>query len=171
MAIVCVGLLKALFTRHALRFYLFLSVYGLFWLGQLYQVTALLLSKGVSTSMGGWYLYSVIWAEIILAVVALRALLAERYRSYAFAALLAAVAVTDLYGMHSALLPYYVKVARNSWDLSRLLINQPSLLGHHGLFVLWGAYIVSTIALVVMGMVLAFQTAQNSKSVSTLRNG
>ena len=171
MAIVCVGLLKALFTRHALRFYLFLSVYGLFWLGQLYQVTALLLSKGVSTSMGGWYLYSVIWAEIILAVVALRALLAERYRSYAFAVLLAAVAVTDLYGMHSALLPYYVKVARNSWDLSRLLINQPSLLGHHGLFVLWGAYIVSTIALVVMGMVLAFQTAQNSKSVSTLRNG
>jgi hypothetical protein len=74
----------------------------------------------------------------------------------------AAIAVTDLYGMHSALIPYYVRVGKGSWDLSRLLINQPTLLGHRGLFVLWGCYIVSTVALVVMGMFLAFKRRENS---------
>jgi len=168
MAVVCVGLLKALFTQRDSRFYFFLSVYGLFWLGQVYQVTALLLSKGISTSMGGWYLYSVIWVEVILAVVALRSLLPERHHSYAFVVLLAAIAVTDLYGMHSALIPYYVKIGKGSWNLSRLLINQPTLLGQRGLFVLWGGYIISTAALVAMGMHLAFKTPRRTGGDSTL---
>jgi len=162
MAIVCFGFSKALFTRRDPRFYLLLSVYGLFWLGQGYQVTALFLSKGVSTSMGGWYLYSVIWAEVILAVVALRSLVTERYQRYVFAVLLVAIAITDLYGMHSALIPYYVKDANGSWDLSRLLINQPTLLGHRGLFVLWGGYILTTLVLLVIGMFLAFKRRENS---------
>jgi 4-amino-4-deoxy-L-arabinose transferase-like glycosyltransferase len=161
MAVVFFGLIRALFTRRNPRFYFFLAVYGLFWVGQGYQVTALLLSKGLSTSMGGWYLYSVIWAEVILAVVALRSLLTERYQLHAFAVLLAAIAVTDLIGMHSALIPYYVKVGKGPWDLSRLLINQPTLLGHQGLLVLWGCYIVSTAALVVMGMGLAFKRREH----------
>jgi hypothetical protein len=169
MAVVCVGLLKALFTQRDSRFYFFLSVYGLFWLGQAYQVTALLLSKGISTSMGGWYLYSVIWVEVILAVVALRSLLPEKHHSYAFVVLLAAIAVTDLYGMHSALIPYYVKIGKGSWNLSRLLINQPTLLGQRGLFVLWGGYIISTAALVAMGMHLAFKTPRSTGGDSTLK--
>jgi 4-amino-4-deoxy-L-arabinose transferase-like glycosyltransferase len=163
MAVVGVGFFKALFSRQNRRFYFFLSVYGLFWLGQAYQVTALQLSKGVSTSMGGWYLYSVIWAEIILGVVALRSLFAEKYHSHVFAVLLAAIAVTDFYGMHSALIPYYVKIGKGSWDLSRLLINQPSLLGRYGSFVLWGGYVVSTVVLLVMGVVLAFKSNSRAR--------
>jgi hypothetical protein len=167
MMLVFVGLLKALFVQRNSRFYLFVSIYGLFWLGQAYQVTALLLSKGVSTAMGGWYLYSVVWAEVILAVVALRSVLPSKYHTYAFAFLFFAIAATDLYGMHSALIPYYVKVGKGSWDFSRLLINQPALLDHTGLFVLWGIYVVSTFVLI--GMALVFTGAHDSKLLSTPR--
>jgi 4-amino-4-deoxy-L-arabinose transferase-like glycosyltransferase len=162
MTVTFYGFLRSRPALHDSRAVLLLSFYVFFWLGQAYQVAALFLSKGSSTAMGGWYLYSVIWAEVLLGTVAIRSLVPTGWRGRAFNAILIAIAVTDLYGLHAELIRYYARPANGgALELSRLLLNQPHLLGGYGLGILWFIYIAATVALVIMGL-------QSSKRYSAL---
>ena len=44
------------------------SIYGFFWLGQLYNVLLLYLTKGLAGSMG-WYMHAVMGSEVVLCAV------------------------------------------------------------------------------------------------------
>jgi hypothetical protein len=57
------------------------ALYGLFWLGQLYNAALLFLSKNFGTSMG-WYMYAVIGAEVVLCYGGLRALVPKRFSAW-----------------------------------------------------------------------------------------
>jgi hypothetical protein len=133
-----------------------LDFYLLFWIGQLYQVAMLFLSKGSSTSMGGWYLYSVVWVEVALGIAGLFQLVRPSSRYYVVATLLIVVAAVDVYGIHAVSIPYYAHaVSIRSLDLSRLLINKPLFIGMKEFVVLWISYFVSTCIIVVIGIVTA----------------
>ena len=83
-----------------------LAVYLCFWLGQIYNVVLLYMSKGLAGSMG-WYMYAVVGAEVTLCVAGLRSL-APAHMSRWVAALGAAMfAVLDLYTVHGVAIPYY----------------------------------------------------------------
>jgi hypothetical protein len=152
MAVTLYGFLRSGRTLREPQTLVLVSFYLFFWLGQAYQVTELFLSKGSSTAMGGWYLYSVIWAEIILAAVAIRSAFSAKSRPYIYAVLVVAIAITDLHGVHANLIPYYAQLDDSgTLMLSRLLLNQPTMLGANGLGVLWVLYVVSTLTLVGMG--------------------
>jgi 4-amino-4-deoxy-L-arabinose transferase-like glycosyltransferase len=152
MAGAVLGFAKAARSSLDSRAGLLLSLYAFFWLGQAYQIVMLFLSKGTSTAMGGWYLYCVIWAEVILATIGLRALIPARWHSYGFVILLVALAVTDLYGVHVVYAPYYA-YTESLWsvDLSRLLMNKSGFLVSGGLALLYALYVLSTATLVVAG--------------------
>jgi len=81
-------------------------VYAFFWLGQLYNVVLIYLSKGVATSMG-WYLYAVVGAEVALCTAGLCAILPVNLRRFAPAAGVFLFAALDLYTMHAIAIPYY----------------------------------------------------------------
>jgi hypothetical protein len=93
-----------------------LAIYLNFWLGQLYNVVILYLSKGLSGSMG-WYIYAVVAAEVTLCVAGLRGLLPRRV-SPRIAATIPAIGATlfallDLYTVHAAAIPYYAGIIRH----------------------------------------------------------
>ena len=83
-----------------------LAVYLSFWLGQLYNVLLLYLSKGLGGSMG-WYLYAVVGAEVTLCVAGLRA------SRGAIAAGAIMFALLDLYTVHGVAIPYYTGMIRH----------------------------------------------------------
>jgi len=98
-----VGLIRA--VRRPAMLWL-LSVYAAFWLGQLYNVVLIFLSKGVPTSMG-WYLYAVVAAEIVLCVAGLRGILPKRASNWPLAAGVLLFGLLDLYTVHAIAMPYY----------------------------------------------------------------
>jgi len=83
-----------------------LAVYLSFWLGQLYNVAMLYLSKGLSGSMG-WYMYAVVGAEVTLCVAGLRGLLPRRLSLWIPATGATLFALLDFYTLHAVAIPYY----------------------------------------------------------------
>jgi hypothetical protein len=100
------GGLKAT-TQKPQSCFLFPILYGFFWLGQCYQILMLFISKSSSTAMGGWYLYSLVWAEVILFVAGIFAVIPMRFRKHLLRTFIAAMAVLDIYSLHFVAIPYY----------------------------------------------------------------
>jgi len=90
-----------------------LLVYLCFWLGQLYNVALLYLSKGLAGSMG-WYMYAVVGAEVTLCMAGLRRLTPARARRWIAVAGAAMFALLDLYTVHAVAIPYYTGMIRHS---------------------------------------------------------
>ncbi len=84
-------------VRHR-RYDALLLFYGMFWLGQLYNVLLLFLAKGASTSMG-WYLYAVVLPEVVLLAVGLR--------RWGLLAVTVCCAALDVYTVNFVSLPFY----------------------------------------------------------------
>src|SRR5215467_12127387 len=69
-----VGTANVLLRRRDTPFFVVFSFYAVFWFGQIYQIVCLYLSKHSSTAMGGWYLYSLVTAEMVLVMVAVNSI-------------------------------------------------------------------------------------------------
>jgi hypothetical protein len=133
-----------------------LAIYGMFWLGQLYNVLLLYLSKGLPGSMG-WYMYAVIGAEVVLCVAGF-----GRFGRWAAAAGAVLFAVFDLYTVHAVAIPYYTGMIRHKPNgaLEALHLDRFRALGFSGAFerlsvvsphlliVLWSLYLAATAGLV-----------------------
>jgi hypothetical protein len=89
-----------------------LLVYLCFWLGQLYNVALLYMSKGLAGSMG-WYMYAVVGAEVTLCMAGLRSLMPARASGWIAAAGAAMFALLDLYTVHAVEIPYYTGMIRH----------------------------------------------------------
>ncbi len=147
-----------------------IALYLSFWIGQLYNVLLLFLTKGLAVSMG-WYLYAVAAAEVALAIAGLRAISppALRRRIPSLGVLL--FVLLDLYTIHAVAIPYYTGVIahRNNGALAALhlpdiarigipaILNRLSayktgVLNEPVLAVLWAAYFVATVALIPIGL-------------------
>jgi 4-amino-4-deoxy-L-arabinose transferase-like glycosyltransferase len=152
-AVCAFGVARIVSRSRTPEVFMLLSFYGLFWIGQLYHVAMLFISKGSSTSMGGWYLYSTIWAEVALGIAGLLQLVGANYRKHVLAVLLVATAAVDVYGLHVVSIPYYTQSSA-IWlsDLSRLLINKPTFIAMKELSFLWVGYILSTVTIVALGI-------------------
>jgi len=103
------GLVRA-FKQPAIR--TLLAVYLCFWLGQLYNVTILYISKGLAGSMG-WYMYAVVGAEVTLCVAGLRSLMPATASRWISAGGAAMFALLDLYTVHGVAIPYYTGMIRH----------------------------------------------------------
>jgi len=147
-----------------------LVVYFCFWLGELYHVVLLFVTRGVATSMG-WYLYAVVGAEVTLCVVGLSAILPGKLRAAAAPAGVFLFALLDLYAAHAVAVPYYSGLIRHrpngalaalrfadlrSIGLPALFQRLSSFKGDfvspHLLMGLWATYAAATIVLVVAAM-------------------
>ena len=82
------------------------TIYGFFWLGQLYNVLLLFMAKGASTSMG-WYMYCVVAAELVLLVLGIQILLPKRFRRWAISILILLTVALDFYTVTFVSIPYY----------------------------------------------------------------
>ena len=136
-----------------------------------------------SISMGaGWYLYSVIAAEVVLLALGIRALLPANASRWALAAVCWLAAALDLYTMHFLLMPYHsglirhdasgslasfkLPVLKSASLFERISLNKPLDAGP--IAALWLAYLCATIGLFVLAALAAragwFETRQNGKS-------
>ena len=104
-----VGLMRSL-RRPAIG--VLLSIYLCFWLGQLYNVALLYVSKGLAGSMG-WYMYAVVGAEVTLCVEGLRNLVPGKASRWIAAAGVGLFALLDLYTVHAVAVPYYTGMIRH----------------------------------------------------------
>jgi len=158
------GLLRLL-RQPATR--ILLAVYTAFWIGLLYDVVLIYLSKGMATS-GGWYLYAVVGAEVALCLAGLYSVLpAWVHRWVAFGGALL-FALLDLYTVHAVAIPYYSGMIRykangaiaavHMADLrrvgvadafERLVAYKGAVLSAPWLAVLWLAYLAGTLVIVI----------------------
>jgi len=129
-------------------------VYGFFWLGQCYQILMLFISKSSSTAMGGWYLYSVVWAEVILFVAGIFAVVPMRFRKNLLRTFIAAMAVLDIYSLHFVAIPYYAKTRQLfSPDFFRLVQDKPQFINSSALVFLWILFFLGTGLTVLSGCI------------------
>jgi hypothetical protein len=146
-----------------------LAVYAAFWIGLLYDVLLIFLSKGMATS-GGWYLYAVVGAEVTLCLAGLYSILPARvHRWVAFGGALL-FALLDLYTVHAVAIPYYTGMighkasgaiaALHMADLrrvgvadafQRLASYKGTVVSAPWLAALWAAYLVATLAIPIIG--------------------
>jgi hypothetical protein len=134
------------------------GIYGLFWLGQLYNVLLQYLTKGLAGSMG-WYMYALVACEVVLCAVAF-----GRCRVLAVALGTILFCLLDLYGMHWLAIPYYagiighrangalgalhiseIRAAGFEAMFERLAVNKWPLISQRVLIVLWILYLAGTI--------------------------
>jgi len=106
------------------------SIYGCFWLAQLYNVLLQYLTKGLAGSMG-WYMCAVVACEVVLCAVAF-----GRFRIWATAIGAILFGLLDLYGMHFRAIPYYSGIIGHQANgvLAALHVSQYRALGFHALF-------------------------------------
>lgn len=142
-------------------------VYAAFWIGQLYNVLLIYLSKGVGTSMG-WYLYAAVGAEVALCTAGLCAVLPVRARRWTPAAGVFLFAWFDLYTIHGLAIPYYTGLIRHKangataglhwadlravgWDgaFERLAAFKGPAISEPMLIALWLLYLLATLAVIV----------------------
>ncbi len=152
-----------------------LALYGFFWVGQLYNVLLLFLSKGASTSMG-WYMYCVVAAEITLLVVGLQSVTPIRGRSWVLAALILCLAALDVYTVHFVSIPYYTGLIAHRPNgflaafslrqmiglrelLYRLCVNRAVRLTPVTLGVVWTCYAAATSILIGLPFWLGSKSA------------
>jgi 4-amino-4-deoxy-L-arabinose transferase-like glycosyltransferase len=127
-----------------------------------YQVTLAQIVYGKPMT-NGWYLYCLVFAEIVLVCAGLMALLPHRRRIFAPIGLVGCFVALDLYGMNFVLLPYYFGLIVHSpagrlqtfhvsqlWRTglseisSRLLLNRPYLSAPAEFAGLWVLYLAAT---------------------------
>lgn len=137
--------------------------YFFFGIGLAYHVLVTFANQGISATCG-WYLYSLVAAEVVLATAGLTALLPARWvlpaGAFCFAAL-------DIFTVHFILLPYYTGLISHlpsgmlpvsfisrlrevglAEVLARTVVNKPFGVGT--LLAIWTAYVAATIATVVI---------------------
>ena len=138
------------------------AFYLCFWGGLGYHVLITYLNQGVSASEG-WYLYSLVTAEVVLLIWALQAFFSARL---VVTGVVTAAAIADLYGVHALLLPYYTGLAQHQSGrvatalgqtmahlrlaLSRTAANRPDWLSHDFVMAMWVAYLAATAGTVVV---------------------
>ncbi len=146
------------------------TLYGAFWLGQLYHVVLLFAATGIATSMG-CYLYAAVGAQTALSLAGLRAIAPAGLRRYVPLIGISLFLLLDLYTVHAVALPYYSGViahrpngsiaALHAADVSRvglaeivtrLTAFKGGILSEWTLLALWGAYLVATGGLVAIGV-------------------
>ncbi len=146
--------------------YPLLAFYGFFWIGQLYNVLLIFLSKQVPASMG-WYMYSVIVAETALVAVGLYSLAPGLGRPWFLCGLIVCFAALDLYTVHFVSIPYYTGLVSHrpngtvaafhleqlqqtglSEVLARLCVNRASWMNAASIVALWICYAVATLLLI-----------------------
>lgn len=120
-------------------------LYGFFWLGQCFQILMLFISKSSSTAMGGWYLYSMVWAEVILFIAGIFAIVPLRFRKHLLRTFIVAMAALDVYSLHVVAIPYYAHTRKLlSPDFFRLLLGKPPFLNSGSLVILWTLFFLGT---------------------------
>jgi 4-amino-4-deoxy-L-arabinose transferase-like glycosyltransferase len=163
IALAAVGLVRELRRPAILTL---LAVYLGFWLGHLYNVALLYISKGLAGSMG-WYMYAVVGAEVTLSVAGLRRLAPARASGWIAAGGAAMFALLDLYAVHAVAIPYYTGMIRHRasgslgalhWAelhgvglggaVERLAVFKSPYIPPGMLVVLWMLYCLGTIAAV-----------------------
>jgi hypothetical protein len=102
--------LARVWRRPAIR--TLLAIYLCFWLGQVYNVVLLYMSKGLEGSMG-WYMYAVVGAEVTLCLAGLRSLVPARAARWMAGAGAALFALLDVYTVHGVAIPYYTGMIRH----------------------------------------------------------
>lgn len=156
-AVAAIGLVRVLRRPGILWL---LAIYLAYWAGALYDILLLFVTRGVATSMG-YYLYSVVAAEVPLAVAGF-----GRWAAAVFAALFAAL---DLYTVHAVAIPYYTGMIRHKAGnalaavhggdygalgfggiAGRLDLFHGSLTPLPLLVSLWIAYLAATVILLVL---------------------
>ena len=149
----CGLVVSRLFLKSSILFCISV-LYGFFWLGQCYQIVMLFISKSSSTAMGGWYLYSMIWAEVVLFIAGIFAFVPVRFRKHLLRTFIVAMAALDVYSLHTVAIPYYAHTRRLlSHDFFRLLLDKPQFLNSSALVFLWALYSLCTGLSVIAGCV------------------
>ena len=133
-----------------------------------YQVTLAQMVYGKPMT-NGWYLYCLVFAEVILICAGLMALLPLRRRIFAPVGLVGLFAALDIYGMNFVLIPYYFGLITHSaggrlqtfyvsqfWKAglpeisSRLLLTRPYLSASTEFAALWVLYVAATVTCLVI---------------------
>jgi hypothetical protein len=140
------------------------AFYGCFWLGQLYNVLLLFLSKGASTSMG-WYMYAVIAAQAVLIGFGLLELAPRGLRPAVLPAVVLGAAALDLYTIHFLLIPYWTGLTADgapAFRMSqlravgveevfrRLAVNKSEILRAGVIAGLWVSYLAATLGAIAL---------------------
>jgi hypothetical protein len=144
------------------------SFYGFFWLGLGYHVLAIFLSQGESTSTG-WYLYCLVAAEVLLITCGLLAISPAMLQPWVIPGGAILLGLLDLYTTHFLLIPYYTGIVSHRLNgslaafhieqlrdvglgevLLRMAVNKPPTLHPLVLGTLWVAFLVATVALIVL---------------------
>ncbi|HUA61735.1 MAG TPA: hypothetical protein VML19_23470 [Verrucomicrobiae bacterium] len=146
-----------------------LLIYATFWLGQLYNVVLIFMSKGVPTSMG-WYLFAAVAAEVPLCVAGLRGLLPKRFSNWPLFVGALLFGLLDLYTVHAVAMPYYTgliahratgalaslpwadfRLANLGVVFHRLVIFKGAAMVWPVILVLWVVYLLTTLWLMLGG--------------------
>lgn len=154
------------------------GIYGLFWLGQLYNVLLQYLTKGLAGSMG-WYMYALVACEVVLCAVAF-----GRCRVLAVALGAILFGLLDLYGMHWLAIPYYAGIIGHRANgalgalyiseiravgfdamFERLAVNKWPLISQRVLIVLWILYLAGTILPMAVMLPLRSKKSQPQETV------
>jgi 4-amino-4-deoxy-L-arabinose transferase-like glycosyltransferase len=148
------------------KLYVLALFYAFFWAGLAYDTLIIYAASGVSAS-NGWYMYSVIVAEVILLYVGLAAAFPARLRPLILPALTSLFVLVDLCGMHLLLLPYYTGMTSHVTQdrvplvsigqlfhtgvfefAQRLSVNKSALLTPSVLIAMWTLFLGATVSLV-----------------------
>lgn len=153
------------------------SIYGFFWLGQLYNVLLQYLAKGLAGSMG-WYMYAVVTSEVALCAVAFGR---HRILGVSLGAIL--FGSLDLYAMHWLAIPYYTGIIGHRANgalaalrigelravgfgvvFDRLAVNKWDLISPRVLIVLWILYFAGTVLPMAVMPILALKSKRGPAS-------
>lgn len=160
-----IGLTLLVLRRRATKaMWLLAGFEALFCASLAYQVTIAQIAYRKPMT-NGWYLYCLVFAEIILICAGLMALLPPRHRVWAPLGLTGLFALLDLYGMNFVLIPYYLGLiahtpdgrlpafhAAQLWQTglpeigSRVILNSPYLASPIEFSALWLLYLAATLA-------------------------
>ena len=162
MLLAAAGLFRLL-RQPAIR--ILVVVYTAFWIGLLYDVLLIYVSKGVATT-GGWYLYAVVGAEVALCFAGLNSILPARAHRWAAFGGVLLFALLDLYTVHAVAMPYYSGMighkangaiaAMHIADLQRvgvggafqrLAVYKGAVVSQSWLVGLWLAYLIATLGI------------------------
>ncbi len=160
------GLIGLARARRTLAMLWLAGVYACFWLGELYHVWILWVSRGVATSMG-YYLYAVVAAEVSLCTAGWIRLVRDRWAAWVPAAAVALFAALDLFAMHAVAIPYYTGLIRHKPNgaleslhgaalraaglgevIQRIAAFKAPTLSVPMVWILWMAYLAGTAVLV-----------------------